>query len=214
MRTVRRFSDAEDDVIRSRSASASGAEIAKQLSRPSASVISRQVALGLRAPNRTVRRFAEHDDEAIKASVGKESVYKLAARIGRKPSSVYGRARALGLNFDPACRQAKRRMRGNYWWVPINGRGGRVWKAEHRHLVEQAIGRDLLPTEQVHHVDLVPANNAASNLHLCSSKSEHRAIHNQLEKLLATPAVVGLLMNIGVLSFNKATGRYELVDKL
>lgn len=80
MRTVKRFSEAEDEVIRSQSASVSGADIAKQLNRPSASVISRQVALGLRVPNRTVRRFAENDDAAIRASVGKESVYDLAAR--------------------------------------------------------------------------------------------------------------------------------------
>lgn len=48
-----------------------------------------------------------------------------------------------------------------------------VW--EHRYVMEQAIGRLLLPKEVVHHKDGNPANNAIDNLQLFSENREHLA---------------------------------------
>lgn len=44
---------------------------------------------------------------------------------------------------------------------------------EHRLVMEQHLGRYLLPTEVVHHIDNNPSNNAIENLQLFSSQSEH-----------------------------------------
>lgn len=44
---------------------------------------------------------------------------------------------------------------------------------EHRLVMEQHIGRYLLPSEVVHHIDGNPSNNAIDNLQLFSSQSEH-----------------------------------------
>jgi len=46
---------------------------------------------------------------------------------------------------------------------------------EHRLVMEQHLGRYLLPTEVVHHIDGNPRNNDISNLRLYSSQSEHIA---------------------------------------
>lgn len=46
---------------------------------------------------------------------------------------------------------------------------------EHRLVMEQKIGRPLLPTEVVHHIDDNPANNSPDNLRLYSANSEHLA---------------------------------------
>lgn len=41
---------------------------------------------------------------------------------------------------------------------------------EHRYVMEQHLGRKLLPNETVHHIDGVRHNNALSNLELFSSR--------------------------------------------
>lgn len=46
---------------------------------------------------------------------------------------------------------------------------------EHRLVMEQHLGRYLLPTEVVHHIDGNPRNNDISNLRLYGSQSEHIA---------------------------------------
>lgn len=45
-----------------------------------------------------------------------------------------------------------------------------------RYLIEQELGRKLLPGEDVHHIDEDPLNNELSNLKVMSH-SEHAAIH-------------------------------------
>lgn len=48
---------------------------------------------------------------------------------------------------------------------------------EHRLILADYLGRDLLKTELVHHIDLDPTNNALENL-LLVSMSQHMSIHN------------------------------------
>lgn len=48
---------------------------------------------------------------------------------------------------------------------------------EHRLVMEQYLGRYLLPCEQIHHIDGNKSNNDIKNLTLFPSNSEHRKIH-------------------------------------
>lgn len=48
---------------------------------------------------------------------------------------------------------------------------------EHRLLMEEIIGRKLLPGEQVHHYDGNKANNKKNNLIFCKNNSSHATMH-------------------------------------
>lgn len=50
---------------------------------------------------------------------------------------------------------------------------GLTYILEHRLIMEQHLGRYLLPAEVVHHRDGNPRNNAIENLELFASQSEH-----------------------------------------
>jgi len=50
--------------------------------------------------------------------------------------------------------------------------------AEHRVVVEQAIGRYLTKKEAIHHIDGNKTNNVLSNLFLCKNDIEHRIVEN------------------------------------
>lgn len=63
--------------------------------------------------------------------------------------------------------------RKNYVRIRINGK--RVYL--HRWKMEQILGRELLATEIVHHIDYDPFNNDESNLQLFASNAEHLAFH-------------------------------------
>ncbi|MCH7549654.1 MAG: HNH endonuclease, partial [Candidatus Krumholzibacteriota bacterium] len=69
-------------------------------------------------------------------------------------------------------------------WTPTGD------KLEHRVVMEQHIGRHLLPAEIVHHKDNNPSNNAIENLEIYASQSEH-ALHHATEnrKILLSKGV-------------------------
>lgn len=56
---------------------------------------------------------------------------------------------------------------------------GLAYALEHRVVMEQHIGRHLLPTEIVHHIDGNPSNNAIENLELLPDNATHRRRHSQ-----------------------------------
>lgn len=71
--------------------------------------------------------------------------------------------------------------RGGYvyikkWEHPFVGKQGYV--AEHRLVVEAAIGRYLLPTEAVHHINEMKDDNRLENLELCESHGSHILKHH------------------------------------
>jgi hypothetical protein len=61
---------------------------------------------------------------------------------------------------------------------------GKGYVYEHRHVVEQKLGRYLLRTEIVHHKDGNKLNNNIDNLELCASIAEHKAEHRSSQSAI------------------------------
>lgn len=64
-----------------------------------------------------------------------------------------------------------------YRWIYVIVNGKSVAKREHRHVMEQHLGRTLLPEELVHHKNEVKDDNRIENLEL-TNWSDHTAEHN------------------------------------
>ena len=92
-------------------------------------------------------------------------------------------------NFFPPRLEERINWKGGQWtdktghiWQKVKNhpyaqKDGRV--AYHRLIVEEHLGRYLLPQEVVHHIDGNPANNDISNLRVYSSNAEH--LHDTLK---------------------------------
>ncbi len=85
-------------------------------------------------------------------------------------------------NFRPVGEQSPRWKGGInkgykyvYWRDPKTGKACK--QREQRLVMEKSIGRELLSTEVVHHIDMMKLNNAIENLYLCSSEREHQLVH-------------------------------------
>lgn len=63
-----------------------------------------------------------------------------------------------------------------YWTIDIDG--NRVYKEVHRDLAEKKLGRKLLPSEVVHHIDGNKKNNNINNLMVFKTSSDHLRFHS------------------------------------
>lgn len=84
-----------------------------------------------------------------------------------------------------------------------NKRGGGYY-LQHRKIIEEFLKRKLLPNELVHHINGDKIDNRIENLHVCSSISEHKLLHNQLEKLSFE------LIKLGIIIFDKKSKEYKI----
>jgi len=87
--------------------------------------------------------------------------------------------------------------------------GRQVYKRKHILIYEEHIGRQLKTTkggggEQIHHIDGNKQNNEISNLLLCKNVSEHRLVHDSLEKAAFE------LCRKGIIKFNHESKKYYL----
>lgn len=53
--------------------------------------------------------------------------------------------------------------------------------AEHRMIMELHLGRDLKPTEVIHHLDGLKSNNKIENLLCCETQRKHNQIHTKMQ---------------------------------
>lgn len=82
---------------------------------------------------------------------------------------------------------------------------------KHRLVMEKYIGRKLLKTEVVHHVDLNPLNNKIKNLLLLKNHKEHGQLHAYLQfalvKILSEKQLRGITLDIYKIIQNQPSKR-------
>lgn len=114
---------------------------------------------------------------------------EIASMVGMTPKAVQKFYRRYGFpslqNFSPRRREQRQGWKGGvkevkgYRYVrtpghPLASKHG-SYVAEHRLVMEQTLGRYLLPTEVVDHIDGDTRNNAPDNLRVFASNAEHLA---------------------------------------
>jgi hypothetical protein len=114
---------------------------------------------------------------------------KCLLQVREKPDGIVRRKRGKGIGhvLEKACSHPAARK----GFVP-----------QHRLRVEEQIGRHLLLSEVVHHINCVEDDNRIENLHVCSSISEHNMAHASLLKCVKP------LMELGILFFDRSQNKY------
>lgn len=102
------------------------------------------------------------------------------AKLGRSMPEETRKKVSEGLRGPKSYRWkgGKTRHGGGYVTICASDHGKRQ-ELEHRRVMELIIGRPLLPTEIVHHIDGDKTNNAPENLLLLSGQSEHMRLHGR-----------------------------------
>ena len=116
---------------------------------------------------------------------------KAAARVFRKRAT---------LNLEKDVRGLKYNNNNNSEYKSRFYNGEKIF--EHRENAEKKIGRKLLKNEIVHHIDGDKKNNLPNNLYVCKDKSEHKRLHNDLEKIAMQ------LLKEGIIKFDEEKKKY------
>ena len=101
--------------------------------------------------------------------------HEIAALLGCSQTTVWEALHKLGI----AIRRGKRRRAYPYKQLK---RDGRIVQ-EHRYLMEQHLGRKLLPSEHVHHINGIKDDNRIANLVVLTASAHHK-LHHKLHRKL------------------------------
>ena len=81
------------------------------------------------------------------------------------------------------------------------------WVTQHRYNMTMLLGRKLLKSEIIHHIDMDKTNNDIGNLWLCTD-SQHKIAHNSFNRLCAEGMKKAVQFR-----FNIETGKYYIINK-
>lgn len=133
----------------------------------------------------TVYRNLSDQNPAYKRDVSGENNPMFGRGFHGEDNPMYGKR----LHLSPRWRGGRKTRKDGYSFVvapqdhpyPSYVKpNGLKYILEHRYVMEQHLGRYLLPEEVVHHIDKDPTNNAIENLQLFRNQSEHISIgHRQ-----------------------------------
>lgn len=151
-------------------------------------------------PQNNNKRYSELDKKYITENYKKMSDKKMSEIIGLSASTICRKRIELGLRIQ----KREEFIIGGYYQKYINKK--KVWV--HRYNAEKKIGRKLLSTEPVHHIDGNKTNNDYDNLYICESKEKHGLVHGSLEK------VAFELYRNGYIKFNEDTGEYYISEQI
>lgn len=93
----------------------------------------------------------------------------------------YGYKRRYLKGHNPPTNYVGRMYNNGYIEIPVKNhpfRNKHGYVLQHRLVMEQYIGRYLMPQERVHHIDHDPRNNKIENLQLIPTNSQHIILHS------------------------------------
>ena len=121
-----------------------------------------------------IPRSVETKEKIRQANTGKKRTEKVKLEMS---------IRRRGANH-PNWTGGKYKDKDGYVYISTYGRGYNNRTFEHRLIMEEFLGRELLPTEVVHHINEIIDDNNIENLMLFENDIEHRAFHRELKKQL------------------------------
>lgn len=200
---IKRWTWAEEQILRDRHGDTSVADLAVRLGRSEKAVRGHMERMGIslreagthvRGGKFTVSTWTDDDNLLLTEHLYAPMREIVALFPGRSYASVFNQAQTLG---------RPKRYKG---WTMQHGRKmirvGNGYVAEHRLIAAESLGRELEPEECVHHINCDKTDNAPGNLHVYESPSAHMWGHRTLD------AAVKELMGRGTIRFNR--GRYEV----
>jgi 5-methylcytosine-specific restriction endonuclease McrA len=126
-------------------------------------------------------------EEIVRRYEAGESSWNIASAVQCAQRTVLKRLRSAGVEpraagtnpkrrgpASPCWRGGRTRLRNGYWVVNVDGE----LLLEHRHVLQQALGRKLLDSEIVHHFNHDKGDNRLENLFILT-KEQHKRLHDQ-----------------------------------